>query len=68
VHRGARLDDGRPADAGLYRRLADEEIGRLAPPGSAAGRFAEARAILDGLVLDPGFVDFLTLETYNHFA
>ncbi|HUD72503.1 MAG TPA: malate synthase A [Dongiaceae bacterium] len=68
VHRGARLDDGRPADAGLYRRLADEEMARLLPPGSPAGRFPEARAILDRLVLDPRFVDFLTLETYNHFA
>jgi len=68
VHRDGRMDDGRPVDAALYRRIADEEMGRLVPPGAPAGRFGEAREILDRLVLDPGFVDFLTLETYNHFA
>ncbi|HKQ97779.1 MAG TPA: malate synthase A, partial [Candidatus Polarisedimenticolia bacterium] len=67
LHRGARLDDGRAVDATLYRRLADEEMTRMTAPGAADGMFAEARAILDRLVLKPDFVDFLTLETYNHF-
>jgi malate synthase len=78
LHRGARLDDGRPVDAALYRRLADEEHGRLEPatPAAApaapagappAGRYNQARLVLDRLVLDPVFVDFLTLATYNLF-
>jgi malate synthase len=77
LHRGARLDDGRPVDEALYRRLADEEQGRLepAPAGAApagvtlaaAGRYGRARQVFDRLVLEPGFVDFLTLATYNLF-
>jgi len=77
LHRRARLDDGRAVDAALYRRLADEEQGRLEPAGAASapagavppttGRYARARQVLDQLVLEPAFVDFLTLATYNLF-
>ena len=80
LHRGAHLDDGRRFDAALYRRLADEEQGRLEPAGAAspgaaspaatpppAGRYNRARQVLDRLVVEPVFVDFLTLATYNLF-
>jgi len=92
LHRGGCLDDGRPVDEALYRRLADEEQGRLEPAGAAAagaaaagaaapagttptgaaapaapGRYGCARQVLDRLVLEPDFVDFLTLATYNLF-
>ncbi len=58
---GARLDDGRPVTAGLYERLRDEELGKLA---SSAGHLAEARGILDRLVLDEAFTEFMTLPAY----
>jgi malate synthase len=65
LHRDARLDDGRRVDADLYRRLVDEEQGRLEPAAAAPGRYGPARQVLDGLVLESEFVDFLTLVTYN---
>src|SRR5262245_4826385 len=67
LHRGARMDDGRAVDEALYRRLADEEQARLETPpaGGQGGRYDRARKTLDRLVLDPDFMDFLTLETYN---
>jgi malate synthase len=60
--RGARLDDGRVVTAALYRSIRDEELGRLG--GRSAGRLGEAADLLDGLVLDDAFADFLTLRAY----
>jgi malate synthase len=58
---GARLDDGRPVSAELYERIRDEELGSL---GSGAGHLADARGILDRLVLDDGFTEFMTQLAY----
>jgi malate synthase len=58
---GARLDGGRPVTAELYTRIRDEEMGRL---GSGAGHLADAREILDRLVLDDGFTEFMTVPAY----
>ena len=60
--RGVALDDGRVVDATLYRRIRDEELARLG--GAAAGRLAEAAGVLDGLVLDDDFAEFLTQRAY----
>ncbi len=63
VHHGAKMEDGRPVDADLYRRVRDRELERL---GSAPGsRLREAAEILDHLVLREEFVDFLTLVAYD---
>jgi len=56
------LDDGRVVDAAFYRRIRDEELARLG--GASAGRLADAAALLDRLVLDDEFAEFLTLRAY----
>ncbi|MBA2373868.1 MAG: malate synthase A, partial [Chloroflexi bacterium] len=61
--RGSRLDDGRIVSEALYRAIRDEELTRLG--GAGEGRLGEAAALLDGLVLDDTFADFLTLRAYG---
>ncbi len=59
---GTRLEDGRTFDGPLYQSIRDEEVARL---GSGAyGRLGEAAGLLDGLVLDADFAEFLTLRAY----
>ena len=60
--RGVRLADGRVIDADVYRRICDEERARLAGP--VTGRLADAAELLDRLVLDDVFAEFLTLPAY----
>jgi len=60
--RGVGLDDGRPVDAAMYASIRDQELDRLG--GSAQGRLAEAADLLDRLVLDDDFAEFLTLRAY----
>jgi len=57
----ARLDDGRTATADLYRKVRDEELGKL----GRGGRFGEAAEILDGLILSQDFAEFLTTSAYQ---
>lgn len=45
-----------------YRAIRDEELARLG--GADAGRMAEAVDLLDRLVLDDDFAEFLTLRAY----
>jgi malate synthase len=60
---GTRLDDGRDASAELYATIRDEELARLG--GADAGRLADAAGLLDRLVLDDEFAEFLTLRAYS---
>ena len=64
IHRGAKLDDGRPATEDLYRTTRDAQLARLTEGGP--GRFKEAAEILDGLVLAREFPEFLTLPAYRY--
>jgi malate synthase len=59
---GTRLDDGRFLTGGLYTAIRDETLAALAP---GAGHLAEAAELLDGLVLDDAFAEFLTLGAYD---
>jgi malate synthase len=63
VHRGAPLEDGRVASAALYRELRERELEKLG--GASVGRYRDAVEILDALVLDDDFVEFLTLPAYE---
>ena len=63
IRHGARLDDGRAVSAELYQQIRDEELARLGGPD--AGHYRDAVALLDGLVLDDRFVEFLTLPAYD---
>jgi malate synthase len=61
---GARLDDGREASADLYRQVREQELARLGGAGGGNGRLREAADLLDRLVLDDEFAEFLTLRAY----
>jgi malate synthase len=63
-HHHASLADGRPVTADLYRQVRDEEVERLG--GRGRGRLAEAVEILDRLVLDDQFTEFLTFIAYDY--
>jgi malate synthase len=60
---GAALEDGSAFDADRYRAIRAEELALLG--GRAAGRLADATDLLDGLVLDDTFGDFLTIPAYR---
>jgi malate synthase len=62
-HHGIRLDDGRVMDDGLYLGIRGEELARHGGP--EAGRLGEAADLLDRLVLDDTFAEFLTLGAYR---
>jgi malate synthase len=63
VHNQARLGDGRPVTAALYRALAAEERAGL---GTALGPHGDAAAqLLDELVLGQEFAEFLTPLAYR---
>ncbi len=60
---GTRLDDGRSLTGGLYTAIRDEELERLRADGSVdLDRLAEAAEVLDDLVLDDDFREFLTIR------
>ena len=59
---GTRLDDGRSVTGGLYTAIRDETLAALTP---GAGHLAEAAELLDSLVLDDEFAEFLTLGAYG---
>jgi malate synthase len=58
---GARLDDGRSLTGGLYTAIRDEELDRLGGASGGNGRLGDAAELLDGLVLDDDFTEFLTI-------
>ncbi len=66
---GVQLEDGRPFDADLYRQLKAEELEKIknlvGEEFFAKGRFAEAEALFDELILSPDFEEFLTLPAYE---
>jgi malate synthase len=56
------LDDGRAMSADLYGAIRENELAALG--GRATGRLGDAAELLDRLVLDDEFADFLTLRAY----
>ncbi len=69
-HHAVVLDDGLPFTADRYRSIRDGELAgaAAADPSGAAGHVGEAAALLDRLVLDDEFAEFLTLGAYRHLA
>jgi malate synthase len=59
---GTTLDDGAAFDGARYRSIRDEEVAKLG--AGAYGHLAQAAQLLDGLVLDDAFPEFLTLRAY----
>src|SRR5579884_1530591 len=62
IQRGAATDDGRAITRDRYAQVRAEELAKLG--GTAAGRYGDAAAILDRLVLADEFVPFLTIPAY----
>jgi malate synthase len=63
VHRGAKLEDGRTVTPELYQAVRAEELAKL---GGETHWLRQAAEILDGLVLAPEFLPFLTLRAYEY--
>jgi malate synthase len=61
VKMGAKLDDGRAMSESLYKTLKDEEVQKL----SGLKNLEEASSLLDSLVLQKEFSEFLTLPAYD---
>jgi malate synthase len=61
----AKLDDGTVASRELYERIRDEELSKIG--GRDQGRMREAVELLDSLVLNREFSEFLTLPAYRLF-
>ena len=59
---GARLEDGSAFDAARFAAIRAEELALLG--GRSVGRLADAVDLLDRLVLDDAFADFLTRSAY----
>ncbi|HET7685312.1 MAG TPA: malate synthase A [Candidatus Limnocylindria bacterium] len=64
---GTPLEDGQPLTAERYAALRDEELAQLraAMPGAP---WDDATELLDGLVLDDAFAEFLTSAAYGRLA
>jgi malate synthase len=62
MHR-VELDDGRTMSADLYTAIRGEELDQLQSAAPSL-RWTDAAALLDGLVLDDEFTEFLTLPAY----
>jgi malate synthase len=64
--RGATLEDGSTFDAARYQVIHDEELWQIADgcTDSDRSRLREAADLLDDLVLDDAFTEFLTIPAY----
>jgi malate synthase len=67
---GTPLDDGSPLTAERYRAIRNDEVAALggaAPggPDDGSSRLADAAELLDRLVLEDEFIEFLTLPAYD---
>jgi malate synthase len=64
LHKGARLADGRVFSAELYQQLKEEEMAKL----TGLPNLETAADLLDSLVLQTEFREFLTLPAYAQLA
>jgi malate synthase len=62
---GTRLDDGRSVTGGLYTAIRDESLAALGGPIGGNGHLPDAAELLDHLVLDDDFAEFLTQRAYS---
>jgi malate synthase len=58
---GTKLDDGRSLTGGLYTTIRDDELARLRGSAADDPHLADAAQLLDALVLDDEFTEFLTI-------
>ena len=60
---GATLDDGRTMSKELYETIRAEELEKLG--GASTSRFGESADLLDDLVMQEEFIEFLTFPAYE---
>jgi malate synthase len=60
-----RLADGLPFDADRYRGIRQQELVALGGRNGGSRRLGDAAGLLDRLVLDEEFAEFLTLRAYD---
>jgi len=63
IRHGAKLNDGRPVTRELYNQLRNEELAKLG--GSNVERYEESAELLDKLILNDEFIEFLTFPAYD---
>ena len=68
LHHSIPMSDGRILTAELYQKIKDEEFKKLkdSSPSTNQFRYDEAVRILDPLILNQEFRDFLTLKAYSY--
>jgi malate synthase len=64
IRHGTKLADGRQITRELYAQIREEELAKLG--GREAGRYREAAEILDGLIVNDSFIEFLTFLAYPY--
>jgi malate synthase len=68
-HPDGRLDDGREITMSLYEKIRDEEMATLlkevGEQAFASGKYRQAAGLLDDIIRDEDFAEFLTLAAYN---
>ena len=65
-HEGITLEDGRPVTENLYLQTREEEYSKISQGMSDTGHLQQARSILDALVVNEHFEDFLTIKAYEY--
>ncbi len=65
-HRDGRLSDGRKVTKELFRKVLEEELGKV--QRSKGDRFDAARELFDRITTDDDFVEFLTLPGYEELV
>jgi malate synthase len=65
---GAMLADGTRMSLDLYRTVREAELSSLTTRADAEHRYVDAARLLDGLVEDDEFTEFLTLPGYEYLA
>lgn len=63
IRHGAKVSDGRPITRELYTQLRNEELAKLG--GSNVERYEESAELLDQLILNDEFIEFLTFPAYD---
>ena len=63
IRHSAKLNDGRSVTRELYKKIRDEELTKLG--GSSVERYEEAAELLDKLILNDEFIEFLTFPAYD---
>lgn len=63
---GAKLDDGRSVTRQMYEQFRTEELAKLGGVGTA--HYKEAAEIMDKLVLNDEFIEFLTYVAYPYLS